>query len=83
MQNFHIRPKIELYDQDGAAGHPRTARHDAGAEVEFGELSVFLAPAFVITVRQAWRASLRAGRTTKLGGPRRSLFRRSQPFITP
>jgi magnesium transporter len=53
VQNAHIRPKIELNDQGGAAGHPRTARYDdAAGEAEFGELSVFLAPAFVITVRQ-------------------------------
>ena len=63
VQNFHIRPKIGLYDQDGAAGHPRTARYDAGAEeVEFGELSVFLAPTFVITVRQGVASELRGAR---------------------
>jgi magnesium transporter len=45
-QNFHMRPKIELYDQ----------------EVEFGEISVFLAPAFVITVRQGVASGLRGAR---------------------
>jgi magnesium transporter len=45
------------------AGHPRTASYDAGAgEVEFGELSIFLAPAFVITVRQGGASELRGAR---------------------
>src|SRR5215467_15289965 len=51
-QTFHIRPKIESYDQDVRLVILRTARYDdAAEEVEFGEISVFLAPAFVITVR--------------------------------
>src|SRR5580693_9780549 len=52
-QNFHMRPKIESYDQDVRLVILRTARYDDEAEeVEFGEISVFLAPTFVITVRQ-------------------------------
>ena len=52
-QNFHMRPKVENYDQDVQLVILRTARYDDAAEdVEFGEISVFLAPAFVITVRQ-------------------------------
>jgi magnesium transporter len=41
----------------------RTARYDdAAEEVEFGEISVFLAPTFVITVRQGAASSLRGAR---------------------
>jgi magnesium transporter len=62
-QNFHMRPKIELYDQDVRLVILRTARYDdAAEEVEFGEISVFLAPAFVITVRQGAASGLRGAR---------------------
>ena len=62
-QNFHMRPKIELYDQDVRLVILRTARYDdAAEEVEFGEISVFLAPAFVITVRQGVASELRGAR---------------------
>ena len=41
----------------------RTARYDDDAEeVEFGEISVFLAPSFVITVRQGVASELREAR---------------------
>ena len=41
----------------------RTARYDdAAEEVEFGEISVFLAPTFVITVRQGVASELRGAR---------------------
>ena len=51
--NTHMRPKLESYDQDVQLVILRTARYnDDAEEVEFGEISVFLAPAFVITVRQ-------------------------------
>jgi magnesium transporter len=44
-QNFHMRPKIELYDQDVRLVILRTARYDDDAEeVAFGEISVFRAP---------------------------------------
>jgi magnesium transporter len=43
-QTFHMRPKIELYDRDVRLFILRTARYDdAAEEVEFGEISVFLA----------------------------------------
>ena len=59
-QNVHMRPKIELYDQDVPLVISRTARYDdAAEEVEFGEVSVFLAPTFVITVRQGVASGLR------------------------
>jgi magnesium transporter len=62
-QNFHMRPKIELYDQDVRLVILRTARYDDAAEqVQFGEISVFLAPTFVITVRQGVASELRGAR---------------------
>src|SRR5712692_3366886 len=52
-QTFHIRPKVESYDADVRLVILRTAHYDDEAEeVEFGEISIFLAPTFVITVRQ-------------------------------
>src|SRR5579859_7006038 len=62
-QNFHMRPKTELYDQDVRLVILRTARYDDDAEaVEFGEISVFIAPTFVITVRQGVASELRGAR---------------------
>src|SRR6266581_3069297 len=62
-QNFHMRPKIELYDGEVRLVILRTARYDdAAEEVEFGEISVFLAPTFVITVRQGVASELRGAR---------------------
>jgi magnesium transporter len=62
-QNFHMRPKIESYEQEVRLVILRTARYDDEAEeVEFGEISVFLAPTFVITVRQGIGSELRAAR---------------------
>src|SRR3984893_3715016 len=62
-QNFHMRPKLENYDQGVQLVILRTARYDDAAEqVEFGEISVFLAPTFVITVRQGVASELRGAR---------------------
>jgi magnesium transporter len=62
-QSFHMRPKIEAYDQGVQLVILRTARYDAAAEeVQFGEISVFLAPDFVITVRQGVASELRGAR---------------------
>src|ERR1700734_1784369 len=62
-QNFHMRPKIENYDSGVRLIILRTARYDDDAEeVEFGEISVFLAPAFVIAVRQGVASELRGAR---------------------
>ena len=62
-QNFHMRPKIESYEQDVRLVILRTARYDdAAEEVEFGEISIFLAPTFVITVRQGVASELRSAR---------------------
>ena len=62
-QSFHMRPKIEQYEGDVRLVILRTARYDDAAEdVEFGEISVFLAPTFVITVRQGVASELREAR---------------------
>jgi magnesium transporter len=62
-QTFHMRPKIEYYDDDVSLVILRTARYDdAAEEVEFGEISVFLAPTFVITVRQGVASELAEAR---------------------
>ena len=62
-RNFHMRPKIESYDQDVQLVILRTARYDDKAEeVEFGEISIFLAPTFVITVRQGVASELHGAR---------------------
>ena len=65
----HTRPKIENYEQDMQLVILRTARYDdAAEEVEFGQISVFLAPTFVIMVRQ--------GPATELRGVRQRLEQR-------
>src|SRR5499425_624283 len=62
-QTFHMRPKIESYEQDVRLVILRTARYDdAAEEVEFGEISIFLAPTFLITVRQGVASELRGAR---------------------
>jgi magnesium transporter len=62
-QNFHMRPKVELYHDDVRLVILRTARYDdAAEEVEFGEISVFIAPSFVITVRQGVASELHGAR---------------------
>jgi magnesium transporter len=61
--NSHQRPKIEVYDKDLRLVILRTARYDEEKEqVEFGNIAVFLAPAFVITVRQGVASHLRDAR---------------------
>jgi magnesium transporter len=59
-QSFHLRPKIELYDEaDILFTVVRSARYnDEHEKVEFGEVSIFLSPRFVITVRQGGVAEL-------------------------
>ena len=63
-QSFHLRPKIELYeDADVLFAVVRSARYDDEHEqVTFGEVSIFLAPRFVITVRQGSMAALHPAR---------------------
>src|SRR5215469_2662597 len=70
-QNLHVRPKIESYDQDVQLVILRTARYDdVGEGVDVGEISVFLAPTFVITVRQ--------GVASELSGARQRLEQRPE-----
>jgi magnesium transporter len=59
-QSFHLRPKVEQYD-DGEVLFAvlRTAAYvDEREEVQFGEVSVFLSSRFVITVRQGVASEL-------------------------
>jgi magnesium transporter len=61
-QKFHLRPKIERYD-DFTFVVLRTARYvDETEEVEFGEISVFLGHAFAITVRHGAASDLHKAR---------------------
>jgi magnesium transporter len=63
-QNFHLRPKIERYDDGGVLFTVlRVARYDEERErVETGEVSVFLSRRFVITVRHGDASDLRGVR---------------------
>lgn len=62
-QTYHLRPKFESFDGDVKFVILRTARYDEEREeVEFGEISVFLGPAFVITVRQGVASELHGAR---------------------
>ena len=62
-QNLHTRPKVESYDRDVRLVILRTAHYDdAAEEVKFGQISVFLAPNFVITVRRGVASELRGAR---------------------
>ena len=59
VKSFHLRPKVEQYGQDVELVILRTARYDDDREeVDFGEISVFIAPTFVITVRQGVASEL-------------------------
>jgi magnesium transporter len=63
-QTFHLRPKVETYDGDIRLVILRTARYDdEREEVDFGEVSVFVGPAFVISVRQGVASGLHGART--------------------
>jgi magnesium transporter len=62
-QNIHLRPKIETYDNDVRLVILRTARYDDDKEeVEFGNIAIFVAPTFVITVRQGTASELHEAR---------------------
>ncbi|HEY3020896.1 MAG TPA: magnesium/cobalt transporter CorA [Solirubrobacteraceae bacterium] len=62
-QSYHLRPKLEQYDGEILFLVLRTARYDdEGEEVEFGEISLFLGPRFVISVRQGVGSDLHAAR---------------------
>jgi magnesium transporter len=71
-QSFHLRPKLERYD-DGEILFAvfRTAQYaEDREEVDFGEVSVFVSRRFVITVRQ--------GAASELHGARLRLEQRSE-----
>ena len=63
-QSFHLRPKIERYEESGIFfAVLRTARYvEDREEVEFGEVSIFLSRRFVITVRQGVASELHGAR---------------------
>ena len=62
-QTFHLRPKVEPYEGDIRLVILRPARYDdEREEVDFGEVSVFVGPAFVITVRQGVASDLHGAR---------------------
>jgi Mg2+ and Co2+ transporter CorA len=68
---LHRHPKLASYDPDVQLVIVRTARYDDDEEeVDFGEISVFVAPTFVITVRQ--------GVATDLTGVRQRLEERPE-----
>ncbi|MER8185224.1 magnesium and cobalt transport protein CorA [Kitasatospora sp. NPDC094015] len=70
-QAFHLRPKAEQYEDGTELIILRTARYDdEREEVDTGEISVFLAEHFVITVRQ--------GIASELAGARSRLERRPE-----
>jgi magnesium transporter len=62
-QSFHLRPKVERYEDGITFVVLRTARYvDEREEVDFGEISIFIGPGFVITVRQGIASDLHAAR---------------------
>jgi magnesium transporter len=63
-QSFHLRPKIERYDNGGVLFAVfRTARYvEDREEVDMGEVSVFLSRRFIITVRQGVASDLHGAR---------------------
>ena len=63
-QNFHLRPKIERYEEGSVLFAVfRTARYvEEREEVDVGEVSVFLSRRFVITVRQGEASDLHGAR---------------------
>ncbi|MFJ5546202.1 magnesium and cobalt transport protein CorA [Streptomyces sp. NPDC093225] len=62
-QAFHLRPKAEQYEDGTELIILRTARYDdEREEIDTGEISVFLAEHFVITVRQGIASELTGAR---------------------
>jgi magnesium transporter len=70
-QSFHLRPKIEQYDNGAVLFSVlRTAAYvDEREEVQFGQVSVFLSRRFVITVRQGVASELHGVRLRLEGRP--------------
>jgi magnesium transporter len=70
-QSFHLRPKVEAYDGGITFVVLRTARYvDETEEVEFGEVSIFVGPGFIITVRQGVASDLHGARLRLESHPR-------------
>jgi magnesium transporter len=70
-QSFHLRPKVEAYEGEITFVVLRTARYvDEREEVEFGEVSIFVGPGFIITVRQGIAADLHEARLKLESRPR-------------
>jgi magnesium transporter len=62
-QSFHLRPKVEAYEGGVTFVVLRTARYvDETEEVEFGEVSLFVGPGFIITVRHGIASDLHGAR---------------------
>src|ERR1700754_4371213 len=62
-QSFHLRPKVETYEGGVTFVVLRTARYvEEREEVEFGEVSLFVGPGFIITVRQGVASDLHDAR---------------------
>jgi magnesium transporter len=62
-QSFHLRPKVEQYPGDILFMVLRTARYDdEREEVDFGEVSMFIGPNFVITARRGVASDLHPAR---------------------
>jgi magnesium transporter len=63
-QSFHLRPKLEQYDNGSIYFIVlRTARYDReDHEVDFGEVAVFMSRQFIITVRQGAASDLHGAR---------------------
>src|SRR5919197_5988273 len=62
-QSFHLRPKIEQYEEGVSFVVLRTARYvEEREEIDFGEISVFISSRFVITVRQGAASALQGAR---------------------
>lgn len=70
-QAFHLRPKVEQYDDgDVLFAVIRTAHYvDDLEDVEFGEVSIFLSQRFVITVRHGVASELASARRRLEGRP--------------
>ncbi|MFF4389829.1 CorA family divalent cation transporter [Streptomyces sp. NPDC001552] len=61
---FHLRPKAEQYEDGTELIILRTARYDdEREEIDTGEISIFLADQFVITVRQGIASELHEARS--------------------
>ena len=75
-QSFHMRPKVESYDEGAVRVVVlRTARYvDEREEVEFGEITVFLSATYLITVRQ--------GKASDIGPARARLEKRPELLQT-